>query len=299
MPRLRDRLRYQFLRSPLAPAWKDVRTITHRRQIKSRNALITGLTNDAHVRAAADELNRTGHVDLGNCTDPLLMNELAEVAHAKLRLGRDREAKLPPGTSKKAFWQRLLDDELIEGRMHAKSIYTRFALQRPILATIATATGSLPQLDYVLLTQSLTTGPSLSQSQLWHRDHDDVRTIKVFVYLTNVTSEGDGPFTMLPAAASDRIGRSLKSHRTDQEIDPLIKRSEIRKVFAPALTCFAVETSRCLHMGSRVGEGHSRLLYTATFTTFPGILAKKGNAFVLSGEESELERAVLAPEGLQ
>lgn len=154
--------------------------------------------------------------------------------------------------------------------------------------------GEVPLLDYVLLTLSHSNYQDLSYSQLWHRDHDDVRTIKLFVYLTDVQSESDGPFTFLPGPVSDRFGFSLRSHRRDDEILPKVRAGEVRTVIAPRLTTFMVETSRCLHMGSRTAPGHSRLLYTATYITVPRLFPEPPPRFRLSGLETELERCVLS-----
>src|ERR1700704_6560114 len=75
--------------------------------------------------------------------------------------------------------------------------------------------------------------------------------VKMFVYLTDVESEADGPFTFLPGQVSDRFGFSLRSHRGDSEVVGKLSPNEPRAVIAPRLTAFMVETSRCLHMGSR------------------------------------------------
>jgi hypothetical protein len=59
---------------------------------------------------------------------------------------------------------------------------------------------------------------------------------------------------------------------------------------------FMVDTARCLHMGSRLSEGHQRLLYTATFTSVPSMYPSyKKHRFIEDVcFESQLERKVLA-----
>src|SRR5262249_25595044 len=172
--------------------------------------------------------------------------------------------------------------------------FVRFALQPAIVAILARRLGELPRLDSVQLTLSQTASPQLSYSQLWHRDYDDVRTIKLFSYLTDVNDTGDGPCTFLPGPVSDRFGFSLRSHREDREVLQRLNGEKPTAVIAPRLTSFLVETSRCLHMGSRTAPGHSRLLYTATYITVPRLYPEPPMRFLLRGDESEVTRAVLS-----
>ena len=66
----------------------------------------------------------------------------------------------------------------------------------------------------------------------------------------------------------------------------------MEQIIAPRLSAFAVETSRCLHMGSRVAQGHERLLFTATYTTAPRVFGS-GNGFAPVDSSDELVHAVL------
>ena len=295
MARFRDRIHYQMLRSPVAPALKAGRTLVRASEVARRRRLADALPMDAQVEAAARRLNQTGVAQLDALVDPAALQVLSAAALAKLARGDRIQAAAPAGTSDKAFWRRLLDDELVDGRMPATSTYARFALQPRLLSALARALGTVPQLDYVLLTLSVPGEGPLSQSQLWHRDHDDTRTIKVFTYLTDVAAEGDGPFTFIEGPQSDRIGYTLRSHLADEYVFSRLPPDSRSAMLAPALTTFAVETSRCLHMGSRVAPGHRRLLYTATYTTYPKLSGQSPNAFSLAGDEDAVARAVLAP----
>ena len=123
-----------------------------------------------------------------------------------------------------------------------------------------------------MLSYSRHTGEDLASSQLWHRDHDDVRVIKFYTYLTDVEEDGDGPFTFLPRQSTDRFGFPLlSSHFPDERVFDKVSRTEVKVMKAPRLASFMVDTSKCLHMGSRIAPGHGRLMYTATFVAFPRI----------------------------
>ena len=296
MVKLTARVRYQILRSPLARAIKLAQTWNHRGELRRRARIAHGVVVDDHVASLAGEINGQGHVDLTPIIDPQLLEDVIRAGRAKMDRADRIITEAPAGTSAKAFWDRLLDDELVDGRLPASSPFARFALQPRLLALLTRAMGGLPQLDYVLLTLSHPTDAPLAQSQLWHRDHDDTRTIKVFAYLTDVSGAEDGPFTFIPGPASDRVGFTLRSHLPDERMFSRIPRIAASSIIAPAGSVFAVETSRCLHMGSRVTPGHRRLLYTATYTSFPKLIGKPPRGFALVGTDaSEIERAVLAP----
>src|SRR6185295_7871405 len=119
-----------------------------------------------------------------------------------------------------------------------------------LVALLTAYLGELPRLMDVLLTYSTPSKDALSYSQLWHRDFDDVRTLKVFVYITDVMQHEDGPFTFLPGPASDSVGFTLRSHLSDEQFFQRASRDATKEIRAPRLSAFICETSRCFHMGS-------------------------------------------------
>ena len=291
MSKLSARLKYRILRSPTAAGLvKSARSASMGAVLTRRAELAARLPRDAMVLDHAAKLDRDGFVSLDDLVDPNALHALAFAAEA--RRNGEAEVPLPEGTSHKAFWTRLLDAELVDGKMPSDSVFTRFALQPRILGMLAQSFGALPLLDYILLTLSRPSPGELSQSQLWHRDHDDVRTIKLFVYLTDVRSTEEGPFSFMPGPVSDRIGSAMRSHAPDDWLFARAERSEMEQIVAPRLSAFAVETSRCLHMGSRVADGHERLLFTATYTTAPRVFGA-GHRFTPVDRSDELTHAVL------
>lgn len=289
--RVSARLRYRVLRSPAAALVKQVRKASMGPVLARRARLGAQLPRDAAIVHHASLLRRDGYVRLGPLVDTEALRALAYAAEAK-RLSGGIGTPMPDGTSTKPFWSRLLDEDLVGGKMPSDTAFTLFALQPRILGMLAEAFGTLPLLDYVLLTHSRPAGGELAQSQLWHRDHDDVRTIKLFVYLTEVDSAADGPFSFLPGPVSDRVGSLGQSHAPDIRLFARAERSEMERIIAPRLSAFAVETSRCLHMGSRVAPGHERLLFTATYTTAPRVF-RSANAFAPVDPREEIVHAVL------
>ena len=244
-------------------------------------------------KAKAADLNRDGYVVVTDLMDAAIQQQFAEAG--SLRLKNIEDSKSKQSSTWKKFWVRLLDAEMQNGRLSADNIFVRYALQPTVINVVATALGEIPWLDYVLLSYSRYAGDDLSSSQLWHRDHDDVRVIKLFSYLTDVQEDGDGPFTFLPRQATDKFGRPiLGSHFADAQVFDKVPRSEVKVMKAPSLTSFMVDTAKCLHMGSRMAPGHGRLLYTATFFAFPRMYpGGKNRPFFRTPDTSSLQKLVM------
>lgn len=287
------RLLWHINRSPLAPALKTLQRIRHARALAVRKRLAVSLPAEARLDALAEDLRRDGYVQLDEIVDAARLADLDVAGRAKQQ--RVDEAARHQVSGHKDFWTRLLDEDMRDGALPTDNPFVRFALQPAVIGVLARAFGELPQLDSVLLTLSRPTGNDLAYSQLWHRDHDDVHTVKLFVYLSDVRDASDGPFTFLPGPVSDRFGFALHSHRADAAILERAREDEFKVMIAPRLTTFMVETSRCLHMGSRMHPGHERLLYTATFIAAARLFPEPPSRFRLCGDEDEITRCVLAP----
>jgi hypothetical protein len=288
------RLLWHAYRTPFARAVKIVGRAGASANIRRRRALAQALPATDLEQTYAAALNRDGYAVVTAAIDAAAAQALSVAAEAKL--SRAHGTAVRQESTHKDFWTRLLDEDMEAGALPADNAFVAFALQQPVLSILARAYGELPQLDSVLLTLSQPTSKALSYSQLWHRDYDDTRVIKLFVYLTDVGSQDDGPFTFIAGPDSDRFGFWLHSHRPDEAVTTkLADPSRVRSMVAPRLSAFMVETTRCLHMGSRLAAGHERLLYTATFISVPRIFPEPPPRFRLTGSESDVVRCILSP----
>jgi hypothetical protein len=106
-------------------------------------------------------------------------------------------------------------------------------------------------------------------SQLFHLDPEGVTQVKFFINVFD-TDDDDGPFTFIPADESRQIIQAIRSLRrkrgephvgryTDEEIAAVDGDRSIIRVTGPRGSGVAVDTSRCLHLGSRVKPGSFRL----------------------------------------
>jgi hypothetical protein len=291
--RLLHRTVWRLARTPLAPLLKGVRRAGVRQHLAQRQRIAGSLPTNPLANALAQELREQGWCTVTDLVDPALLQSLSKAAESKMQ--RDQQADVKQQTGHKDFWTRLLDEDKVDGMLPTDNPFVAFALQTPMLQLLCAFYGEVPFLDDVLLTLSKHTGKKLVLSQLWHRDYDDLRTVKLFVYLTDVKDKDDGPFTFIPGPESDRLGSSLRSRREDSEIDSRVGQMGVRQVVAPRLSVFLVETSRCLHMGSRVSEGHQRLLYAAGYISVPRMYPEPPARYRTVGGETEAIRCLLDP----
>jgi len=161
-----------------------------------------------------------------------------------------------------------------------------FALSDAAMGMAASYLGTIPYLNRVDLLFSIArASDDKVSSQLFHVDPEGLTQVKFFI---NVFDVGDdaGPFTFIPADDTARIIRDVNVLRQqqglahqgrylDEEITAVGASSAIVRVTGSGGSGVAVDTSRCLHMGSRVRPGSFRLcLYIQYCTT-----RERGNAF--------------------
>ncbi len=284
---------WRLARTPVAKWIKAVRRARVRADVEQRQRLAFTLPRNSLIEERAQEFQRTGYCKLNDLVEPTLLQTLSRAAEEKYAFAA--RASQTQEQHRKDFWARLLDEDKVDGMLPTDNPFVAFALQPALLSLLSIIYGELPQLDDVLLVLSRPTGKQLSLSQLWHHDYDDVRTVKLYIYITDVSSTKDGPFTFLPAPVSQRLGRSLRSRRSDEEIAARVRPDELIQMIAPRLSVFMVETSRCLHMGSRVAEGHERMMYMASYISIPRIYPEPPPRFRMTGQESEVVRCILTP----
>ena len=241
--------------------WQDylVRPASHLRRRKEAQALTKKLTPEfaAHVQ----RLRTTGFSPAEAELDQALLQELSEFAAARtapgtLELNREQV---------RSFFNRLNNEK----DLASTGIMVRFALQPNVVAIASAYLGEVPYLSCVQIIESFHNGKDRwEESQLWHRDHEDSRTVKLWIYLSDVTSPDVGPFTYLPLPYSDRVKDNFYPGRIDdQRMASFGVLDEAKAVVGPRLTSFYIDSSRCYHLGSRVAPGPSRIIYEATFVT--------------------------------
>jgi len=106
-------------------------------------------------------------------------------------------------------------------------------------------------------------------SQLFHRDGDGTRCLKIWI-LCNPVMKENGPTVLLPSHLSDKIGIRHMYHPGDKiPTDKWFEKEDSKLFYATGDTgtSFATDTISCFHMGSRTKNQSSRLVLMAHFVT--------------------------------
>jgi hypothetical protein len=197
----------------------------------------------------------------------------AEVANLQHNLRDDiAAARAGAGTGeigKKTFLVQYLGDNPV---LDPGSVYARFALQPRILQIANAYFGMLTRMRYYNIWHNFASKSQPRESQLWHRDREDLYILKVFVYLSNVDL-GAGPFTYAPG--SHPKGRVRRD--PDYTLEGGVRRSndaQMAAVVSPDqwVTCtgpkgtIVFADTHGYHKGGFTIE-RDRVLYTCMFTS--------------------------------
>lgn len=230
------------------------------------------------------DLKETGYADGAEEIDPALLAELTTAAEAKLAAGAN-------GEKLRTFFTQLTDEK----DLSLDSIWVRFALQPAVQKLVCSYfDNSVPYLcDVGLLLSTGTEGDKWSESQLWHLDYADSLTVKLWVYLTDVTEMANGPFTYIPAQPSQKVPNTFFPGRvSDETMETQGFKSSFCQVYGKKQKVFYIDTARCYHLGSRLRPGQHRLAYIATYVTHKP-LYPLANGIKTSGQLGEVEKCFL------
>ncbi|MBP6879356.1 MAG: phytanoyl-CoA dioxygenase family protein [Candidatus Pacebacteria bacterium] len=149
--------------------------------------------------------------------------------------------------------------------------FAKFALSKEVMDIANSYMGMWTKLVYYDLALTLPVGESTPvQSQRWHRDPEEKRICKVFIYLNDI-NENAGPFTHING--SQRGGKYGKLfpqkppegvYPEEKELLSKVDPKDIRLMTAPKGTVIFCDTSG-LHRGG-YAKTEERLMFTAFFS---------------------------------
>lgn len=177
----------------------------------------------------------------------------------------------------------------------------RFALRQDLLESVMAYMGTVPMLRTIQVFYSGAVDREPVSSQLYHCDADDVRQLKIFLLCSEVRRE-NGPLTILPAEASERIRRETSyayiDRLTDEQVTQVLGAHQPAELVGEAGTACLVDTSRCFHYGSRVETGAAaRLVAMIQYLSPFAFVVPRGSkgplAHLVQPSHSPLQRAFL------
>jgi hypothetical protein len=160
---------------------------------------------------------------------------------------------------------------------------------RPELLEVAeTFLGCKPTISYIAVWWSYPTETGPQQAENYHRDVDDWRFLKLFVYLTDV-DENNGPHFYVIESAGSKKMRTLGRFK-DDAVKQAFGGQSIRCITGEAGTAF-LENTFGIHKGCPVESGH-RLVCQVVYSMFPlpyGPREPVLKAHELEGADCELD----------
>ena len=239
---------------------RTVRVALGWKEIKKRSELASSIKEQDTI--PTKDLKSLGYSTI-ECDRTLTK---AFIDRCQLRLKETTEFKQRGG---KAFFSQLFttEDYDLDGPI------MRFALEERLLNTIAQYVGSAPYLQSVELLYSRPVSGPPKASQLWHRDRQDNKIVKVFVYCLDVGSE-NGPFTFIPKSFGKNVPERLYHYISDDTMQKYVDDSAIKVLEGPAGSTLLVDTYGCYHKGSNCKE--PRLAAILYFDTGFGFQKRMG-----------------------
>lgn len=219
-------------------------------------------------KAIVDEVDETGFAILPS---PLPMTD--ELVAESQRLLDDYVAEKKSSASKSNIGIHFMASLLKGRQISADSIFVRYASQDRIMAMAADYLGEAAYLSDVSLVYSFEDSQTPSASQMWHRDYDDTRMFKMFIYCTDVTGPEDGALHVADRRAVKPLYRTpLHASRrySDAAFFKMADESKTKALCGPIGTTLICDTHRAYHYGSRCTK-KPRLACFITYQTYAGL----------------------------
>jgi len=138
----------------------------------------------------------------------------------------------------------------------------------PFVNLIADDFGGGCTMDSLQVLYSYKTDGDPRESQMWHLDYGDSKSLHYIAYLNDVSSTDDGPFVFADKQTTDHIGRSLIIRRIeDGSFSKEVGDGQICTFLGKAGDAMLVDPSACYHQGSRCRNEAGRLAVFITFST--------------------------------
>lgn len=159
------------------------------------------------------------------------------------------------------------------GKLDAENPFIRFSLSKKIHNIAGDYLKLKPLFNsfYLMSTIVVPGGSEEYLSQRWHRDPEDKKLVKVFLYLNDV-DEGTGPFTYIKGSQYGGKWRNVFPQRPPAgsyppagEVEKIIPQSDVKICTALAGTIIFCDTSG-LHKGGFSTE-RSRLMSMSCFVS--------------------------------
>lgn len=122
----------------------------------------------------------------------------------------------------------------------------RLANDPQILSAVGQVLGAKPTISYMAAWWSMPGRGKAEHAEMFHRDVDDLRFVKLFVYLTDVTADSGPHMFVRGSHKSEEL--SARIRYTDDDVESVFDKNDILSLTGPAGTMF-LENTFGLHRG--------------------------------------------------
>jgi hypothetical protein len=244
-------------------------TLNYQRHEKGLNGeaarILAALNRDGIATSSVDALLGSGSPYSGL---------LAAAKEIELSRGKEIETARAHASDEAAIGKKTFMLEYLGRKpvLEPESVYARLAVKTPLLQIANAYLGMYTRLRYYNIWHTFATRSKPRESQLWHRDREDLYILKVFIYLRDVDL-GAGPFTY--ARGTHRKG--LAQQEPQYFLEGGVKRTEDSQMAAvvpperwtvgtgAAGTIIFADTNG-YHRGG-LARTSDRVMYTCMFTS--------------------------------
>jgi hypothetical protein len=281
-----DHLRATKLKWPLYDVWRYSLNRESRRLFRSDTArarvsalqrrVISELKTQGISIVSVEELfSKEGFLELQKLSEMLL-------GDSQHRIKEIQENTHSSSGSDKFYLLRLLGEE---PKIDPSNRFLDFGLNEQILGIISGYLGMYSRLLYLNVWCNVPTCGNAVFSQRWHRDPEDKRQVKVFLYLRDV-DENTGPFSFIRGTHNGGPYRRIfpqtmkeSMYPPENDVERLFKPEQRQVCTGKAGTLVFCDTSG-IHKGGHPRSAF-RVLLNAVYTTNAG-LALVGRYFSIS-----------------
>lgn len=214
-------------------------------------------------KLVAKKLHENGFVELDHTLSKDLINSIKEFCSKQLlfdpfhrELGEFSEQSIPSKTHVANFYRK----DLVQN-----SDIVKIANDPGLLRVVQEFLGAKPTISNVNMWWSKAGQKQAEDAQLFHRDVDDIKFCKLFIYLTDV-GENDGPHTYVKGSSSTNILTKIRRYQ-DEEIHEAFGEKNVINFTRPIGSCFIVDTYG-FHKGTLPKE-NDRLLLQVQYSLNP------------------------------
>jgi len=188
-----------------------------------------------------------------------------------------------------------------KNNFNSNSIVFKTITSKNILYPVIKYLKCIPLITYIAIWYSPNNKKIHKSSQFMHLDHEDYKQIKGFIFLEDI-NEDSGPLVIIDKKNSENIENQLNYRMTEKYKridDKILKNYKKISLTGKKGTVVLLDTSSCLHFGSRKAS-NSRLVLSFQFITpFAFILpwfwyfTKKIKIVKNNSNESDLIRKII------